>query len=56
MYALNAATGRILWSFVSGGSVASGPAIVGGPVYWGSGYSESGIGSPSKRLYASSAA
>jgi polyvinyl alcohol dehydrogenase (cytochrome) len=52
MYALNAATGRILWSFASGGSVASGPAIVGGSVYWGSGYSKSGIGSASKRLYA----
>jgi polyvinyl alcohol dehydrogenase (cytochrome) len=52
MYALNAATGRILWSFASGGSVAAGPAIVGGSVYWGSGYSKSGIGSASKRLYA----
>jgi len=56
MYALNAATGRILWSFASGGSVASGPAIVGGSVYWGSGYGKSGIGSPSRRLYAFSAA
>jgi polyvinyl alcohol dehydrogenase (cytochrome) len=52
MYALNAATGAILWSFASGGSVASGPAIVAGSVYWGSGYSKSGIGSASKRLYA----
>jgi polyvinyl alcohol dehydrogenase (cytochrome) len=52
MYALNAATGRILWSFASGGSVAAGPAIVGGSVYWGSGYSKSGSGSASKRLYA----
>jgi polyvinyl alcohol dehydrogenase (cytochrome) len=52
MYALNAATGRILWSFASGGSVAAGPAIVGGSVYWGSGYSKSGSGSASRRLYA----
>ena len=52
MYVLNAATGRILWSFASGGSVAAGPAIVGGSVYWGSGYSKSGSGSASKRLYA----
>jgi polyvinyl alcohol dehydrogenase (cytochrome) len=52
MYLLNAATGRILWSFASGGSVAAGPAIVGGSVYWGSGYSKSGSGSASKRLYA----
>jgi polyvinyl alcohol dehydrogenase (cytochrome) len=42
----------ILWSFASGGSVAAGPAIVGGSVYWGSGYSKSGSGSASKRLYA----
>jgi polyvinyl alcohol dehydrogenase (cytochrome) len=40
MYALSAATGRILWSFASGGSVNSGPAVVDGTVYWGSGYSE----------------
>jgi polyvinyl alcohol dehydrogenase (cytochrome) len=52
MYVLNAATGAILWSFASGGSVAAGPAIVGGSVYWGSGYSKSGSGSASKRVYA----
>jgi len=52
MHALNASTGRILWSFASVGSVASGPAIVGGSVYWGSGYTKSGTGSPSRRLYA----
>lgn len=52
MYVLNAATGRILWSFASGGSVAAGPAIVAGSVYWGSGYSKSGSGSASRRLYA----
>jgi polyvinyl alcohol dehydrogenase (cytochrome) len=52
MYVLNAATGAILWSFASGGSVAAGPAIVSGSVYWGSGYSKSNSGSASKRLYA----
>jgi polyvinyl alcohol dehydrogenase (cytochrome) len=40
MRALNAATGDILWSFPSGGSVASGPAIADGMVFWGSGYGE----------------
>ena len=40
MFALNAATGKILWQYASGGSVNSGPAIVDGTVYWGSGYSE----------------
>jgi len=38
MYALDAATGTIRWRFASGGSVISGPAIVKGTVYWGSGY------------------
>jgi polyvinyl alcohol dehydrogenase (cytochrome) len=52
MYALNAATGAIGWRFASGGSVAAGPAIVAGSVYWGSGYSKGGSGSAGKRLYA----
>ena len=42
MYAIEAATGRILFSFQSGGSVFGGPAIVDGVVYWGSGYSRFG--------------
>jgi len=39
MFALDAATGEILFSFASGGSVGSGAAVVNGTVYWGSGYS-----------------
>jgi polyvinyl alcohol dehydrogenase (cytochrome) len=38
MFALDAATGRTLWSFASGGSVNAAPAIVDGTLYWGSGY------------------
>ncbi|HVL00170.1 MAG TPA: PQQ-binding-like beta-propeller repeat protein [Dongiaceae bacterium] len=38
MYALNAATGDVLWSFASGGSVMSAPSITDGVLYWGSGY------------------
>ena len=38
MYALNAATGDVLWSFASGGSVMSAPSIADGVLYWGSGY------------------
>jgi polyvinyl alcohol dehydrogenase (cytochrome) len=38
MYVLDAATGTILWRFASGAPVASGAAIAGGSVYWGSGY------------------
>jgi polyvinyl alcohol dehydrogenase (cytochrome) len=49
MYALDAATGKILWSFASGGSVIDGPSIVRGFVYWGSGYR---IGTNNNKLYA----
>jgi polyvinyl alcohol dehydrogenase (cytochrome) len=42
MYALDAKTGTILWSFASGGSVTGGAAIAGGSVYWGSGYCGTG--------------
>jgi polyvinyl alcohol dehydrogenase (cytochrome) len=53
MFALNAATGEILWQFGAGSSVNAGPAVVGGSVYWGSGYSRSGVeGSGNQRLFA----
>jgi polyvinyl alcohol dehydrogenase (cytochrome) len=42
LWALNAATGKILWKFDSGASVILGAAISGGVVYWGSGYSHFG--------------
>ncbi len=38
MVALDGSDGAILWRYASGGSVVSGPAIVGGRLYWGSGY------------------
>lgn len=46
MFALNAATGQILWSFAAGSTVNAGPAIVGGTVYWGSGYAHLGPALP----------
>jgi polyvinyl alcohol dehydrogenase (cytochrome) len=57
MFALDAATGKVLWQFESGGTVYGGPAIAGGVVYWGSGYSTArsqylGYGTVSKKLYA----
>ncbi|MDB5262931.1 MAG: PQQ-binding-like beta-propeller repeat protein [Adhaeribacter sp.] len=52
MYAFNAATGEKLWSFESGGSVNSGAAVVNGNVYWGSGYTNLGLGTPGNKLYA----
>jgi polyvinyl alcohol dehydrogenase (cytochrome) len=39
MFALSAATGEVLWSYVAGSSVIAAPAISGNSVYWGSGYS-----------------
>jgi polyvinyl alcohol dehydrogenase (cytochrome) len=52
MYALSAATGAQLWSFASGGSCLSGAAIADGMVFWGSGYSNFGFGTPNNKLYA----
>lgn len=52
MYAFDAVSGAKLWSFESGGSVNSGASIVDGTVYWGSGYSNFGIGTPNNKLYA----
>jgi polyvinyl alcohol dehydrogenase (cytochrome) len=51
MYALDGATGTILWRFASGGSVNSSPAIVDGVVYWGSGYVKI-RGTPNNKFYA----
>jgi polyvinyl alcohol dehydrogenase (cytochrome) len=53
MFALDAATGAILWQFPALSSVNAGPAVVDGSVYWGSGYSRSGVeGSGNHMLYA----
>jgi polyvinyl alcohol dehydrogenase (cytochrome) len=52
MYALNAATGAVLWSFASGGSCLSGAAISDGMLFWGSGYSNFGFGTPNNKVYA----
>ncbi|UKD13394.1 PQQ-binding-like beta-propeller repeat protein [Burkholderia aenigmatica] len=60
MYALDASTGEIKWSFESGGAVVSGAAIVDGTVYWGSGYHTKILGLPyagdNHKLYAFSVA
>ena len=53
MFALDAATGAILWQFGAGSSVNAGPAVVRGSVYWGSGYSRSGVeGSGNHQFFA----
>ena len=53
MFALDAATGRMLWQFAAGSSVNAGPAIADGTVYWGSGYARSGVeGSGNHQMFA----
>ena len=54
MYALDATSGAVLWSFQAGGTVYGGPAVVGGVVYWGAGYPSNrlGFGTSAKKLYA----
>ena len=44
MLALDAATGNALWNFAPGVSVNAGATIVKDTVYWGSGYSNLGLG------------
>jgi len=43
MLALDAATGITLWSYAAGSSVNAGATVVGGTLYWGSGYAHLGI-------------
>ncbi len=52
MYGLDAASGRIVWSFASGGSVIDGPAIVNGTLFWGSVYKKISPGIGNNKLYA----
>ena len=52
MYGFDSATGQIKWDFASGGSCNSGAAISNGVVYWGSGYSKLGLGTPNNKVYA----
>jgi polyvinyl alcohol dehydrogenase (cytochrome) len=52
MFAMNAATGEILWGFASGGTVNSAPAIVDGVLYWGSGYPVTKRGAWNNKLFA----
>jgi polyvinyl alcohol dehydrogenase (cytochrome) len=52
MFALDASTGAILWQFAAGSSVNSGPAVVDGMVFWGSGYSRAAEGNGNNKLYA----
>jgi polyvinyl alcohol dehydrogenase (cytochrome) len=54
MFALDASTGNILWSYAAGSSVIAGASVVNGVVYWGSGYGHLGIPgyTPNNKFYA----
>lgn len=61
LFALDAATGQVLWSFTAAddpdmGSSICGPTVVNGMVFWGMGYSHLhngfGISGPKPKLYA----
>jgi polyvinyl alcohol dehydrogenase (cytochrome) len=51
VYALNSSTGKMLWSYASGGSVIDGPSIVSGNLYWGSGYHKIPPGTANNKVY-----
>jgi polyvinyl alcohol dehydrogenase (cytochrome) len=51
VYALNSSSGKILWSFASGGSVIDGPSIAGANLYWGSGYHKIPPGTANNKVY-----
>lgn len=54
MFALDARTGKVLWTFAAGSSVHGGPAITENSIYWGAGYPNLGssLGSNNDKLYA----
>jgi polyvinyl alcohol dehydrogenase (cytochrome) len=51
VYGLDSLTGKVLFSFNTGGSVLDGPSIVNGMVYWGSGYRKAG-GTGNNKVFA----
>lgn len=51
MYAIDAATGKILWSYHGQGSSNASPAVVGDHVLWGNGYDRFGEGTGSTTFY-----
>jgi polyvinyl alcohol dehydrogenase (cytochrome) len=42
MFALDASTGKVVWSYVPGSSVIAGATIAEDTVFWGAGYSRFG--------------
>jgi polyvinyl alcohol dehydrogenase (cytochrome) len=53
MFALDATTGKVLWSYAAGASVNAAPAIAGDSIYWGSGYRKLGaLGAANNKVFA----
>ncbi len=56
VYALDAHSGNVLWSYDTGASVNGGAAVVNGTVYWGSGYGHfphnAPVGTSNNKLFA----
>jgi polyvinyl alcohol dehydrogenase (cytochrome) len=52
VYAIDAATGSILWNCNTGGSVIDSPSIVKGFLFWGSGFSHIAPGTGNNKVYA----
>jgi polyvinyl alcohol dehydrogenase (cytochrome) len=52
MYAMNAATGAVLWHYVTGDVVNAGPAIANGMLFWGTGYRNQGFGNGNGKFFA----
>jgi hypothetical protein len=51
MHALDATTGKLLWSFGSGGAVIGASSIADGHLYWGSGYTKVASGTGNNKVY-----
>ena len=49
--AVNHSTGKILWSYATGGSVIDGPSIVSSNLFWGSGYHKIPPGTANNKVY-----
>lgn len=52
LFFLDAATGKMLGRFETGATSGSGPSVVGGRVFVGSGYLNLNLGRPGNKLYA----
>ncbi len=52
LFALDALSGKFLWSYGVGSSVNAAPAVADDSIYWGTGYNLPGLGTGNSHLYA----